>query len=22
MEYNGHGKPMSYEIIFERLIQD
>ncbi|QED46023.1 DUF4177 domain-containing protein [Cytobacillus dafuensis] len=22
LEYNGHGKPMSYEIIFERLIKD
>ncbi|WP_041964356.1 DUF4177 domain-containing protein [Mesobacillus selenatarsenatis] len=22
LEYNGNGKPRSYEIIFERLIQD
>jgi hypothetical protein len=21
LEYNGHGKPTSYEIIFERLIE-
>lgn len=22
LKYNGHGKPMDYEIIFERQVQD
>lgn len=22
LEYNAHGKPTSYEIIFERLVQE